>query len=317
MGWWRDPHRPIIRTIGEKWKGGSYQIFFFAAYFSGVGWKRRHTSTSVRDIREGRVRSPDRSIVHELIGAADFRVLYTLSAPSERKKKKNLLFFFFSSQNSFFFQSPSSSFIAAIFPVRILKEKKKNTTLPIFAYAKGNTSMAEEGKLSLKKKNGNREDPWYVVVRRLMIHWSKGRGVRCRKQTLSDREQDKQNVKEPTSCYTYPENGNTNTATTVPPIHYCPLNPPKTEETTLDCLQVSRNTRGQNDEKNRGDNKIHEKEIQWKTVGYAIRSNWMKKKRSKSISRNRIVCFENPRYMKNKPKDLPRSATYDAAKGVH
>lgn len=141
--------------------------------------------------------------------------------------------------------------------------------------------MAEEGKLSLKKKNGNREDPWYVVVRRLMIHWSKGRGVRCRKQTLSDREQDKQNVKEPTSCYTYPENGNTNTATTVPPIHYCPLNPPKTEETTLDCLQVSRNTRGQNDEKNRGDNKIQEEEIQWKTVGYAIRSNWMKKKKVK------------------------------------
>lgn len=42
-----------------------------------------------------------------------------------------------------------------------------------------------------------------------------------------------------------------------------------------------------------------------------------KKKRSKSISRNRIVCFENTRYMKNKPKDLPRSATYDAAKNVH
>lgn len=159
MGWWRDPHRPIIRTIGEKWKGGSYQIFFFAAYFSGVGWKRRHTSTSVRDIREGRVRSPDRSIVHELIGAADFRVLYTLSAPSERKKKKNLFFFFFSSQNSFFFQSPSSSFIAAIFPVQILKGKKKEHDSPYFCIRQRKHIYGGGGKIKFKKEKRKSRRP--------------------------------------------------------------------------------------------------------------------------------------------------------------
>lgn len=141
MGWWRDPHRPIIRTIRENWKGGSHQIFFFAAYFSGVGWKRRHTSTSVRDIREGRVRSPDRSIVHELIGAADFRVLYTLSAPSERKKKKNLFFFFFFVTKFIFLSKSIIIFHRRHFSSSNFKRKKKRTRLSLFLHTPKETHL--------------------------------------------------------------------------------------------------------------------------------------------------------------------------------
>lgn len=152
MGWWRDPHRPIIRTIRENWKGGSHQIFFFAAYFSGVGWKRRHTSTSVRDIREGRVRSPDRSIVHELIGAADFRVLYTLSAPSERKKKKNLFFFFFFVTKFIFLSKSIIIFHRRHFSSSNFKIKKKEHDSSYFCIRQRKHIYGGGGKIKYKKK---------------------------------------------------------------------------------------------------------------------------------------------------------------------